>query len=310
MTTKGGGERTVNKGVDSIVNEGTSKRTSKGKYSELPMRIASAIVLAIITLYATWVGGLTFSLLSLAASVLIFFEYRSITSKNLPFRVSLFVFGFLCILWASWFLQDIQTGILICLAGLIVIGLWEYIIRKSVWGALGMLYASLPFVSLCVLRSGEHGILIISLLFAAVWGADTMAYFAGKTIGGPKLAPSISPGKTWAGFFGGVIGACLLATAVLYWSNFSITAASLGFVIALALLAQIGDLSESGLKRHFGVKDSGRIIPGHGGVLDRIDGLIFACIGAFLLGAAFVGVSFYSGAIPNWIAQSILSAPL
>lgn len=304
MTESGGGNA-VNTGV----NNGESD-AGKGKYSELPLRIASAIVLAIITLYATWVGGLTFSLLALAASVLIFFEYRSITSKKLPFRVSLFAFGFLCILWASWFLQNIQSGILIWLAGLIVISLWEYIIRKSMWGPLGMLYATLPFIGLCVLRNGEYGMLIILLIFAAVWGADTMAYFAGKTIGGPKLAPSISPGKTWAGFFGGVVGACLLASAVLFWFKFPITIASLVFIIALALLAQIGDLFESVLKRHFGMKDSGRIIPGHGGVLDRIDGLIFACVGALLLGAAFVGISFYSSDIPNFIAQSVLSAPL
>lgn len=282
---------------------------NKGKYSELPMRIASAIVLAIFTLYATWAGGLTFSLLALAASILIFFEYRSITSTKLPFRVAIFCFGFLCILWASWFLQDIQTGILICSAGAIVIALWEYLIRKSLWGTLGILYAALPFVGLCVLRGGNYGMLIILLLFATVWGADTLAYFSGKTFGGPKLAPKISPGKTWAGFFGGVIGACILASALLYWFKFPITALSILFIIMLALLAQIGDLFESGLKRHFGVKDSGKIIPGHGGVLDRIDGLIFACVATFLIGAVFAGLNLYSGDIPNWISINVLAAP-
>lgn len=282
---------------------------NKGKYSELPMRIASAIVLAIFTLYATWAGGLTFSLLALAASILIFFEYRSITSTKLPFRVAIFCFGFLCILWASWFLQDIQTGILICSAGAIVIALWEYLIRKSLWGTLGILYAALPFVALCVLRGGNYGMLIILLLFATVWGADTLAYFSGKTFGGPKLAPKISPGKTWAGFFGGVIGACILASALLYWFKFPITALSILFIIMLALLAQIGDLFESGLKRHFGVKDSGKIIPGHGGVLDRIDGLIFACVATFLIGAVFAGLNLYSGDIPNWISINVLAVP-
>lgn len=290
-------------------NEKTAVK-NKGKYSELPMRIASAIVLAIFTLYATWAGGLTFSLLSLVASVLIFLEYRSITAAKLPLRVALFCFGFLCILWASWFLQDIKNGILICFAGLVVIGLWEYMIRKSLWGVLGILYAALPFIALCALRGGNYGALIILLLFATVWGADTLAYFSGKTFGGPKLAPKISPGKTWAGFFGGVVGACILASAVLYWFKFPITVSSLLFVVTLALLAQIGDLFESGLKRHFGVKDSGRIIPGHGGVLDRIDGLIFACVATFVVGTVFTGINLYSGEVPNWIAQNILSAPL
>lgn len=283
---------------------------NNGKYSELPMRIASAIVLAIFTLYATWAGGLTFSLLSLAASVLIFLEYRSISSAKLPLRVALFCFGFLCILWASWFLQDIQNGIVICFAGLILIGIWEYTIRKSLWGVLGIIYAAFPFIALCALRAGNYGSLIILLLFATVWGADTLAYFSGKTFGGPKLAPKISPGKTWAGFFGGVIGACILAAAVLYGFNFKITVSSLLFIVAIALFAQIGDLFESGLKRHFGVKDSGRIIPGHGGVLDRIDGLIFACVATFVVGAIFAGINLYSGDVPNWIVQNILSAPL
>lgn len=282
---------------------------SNGKYSELPMRIASAIVLAIFTLYATWKGGLTFSLLSLAASALIFLEYRSITSAKLPFRVALFSFGFLCILWASWFLQDIQNGIFICFAGLVVISLWEYMIKKSLWGPLGILYAALPFLALCSLRAGENGMLIILLLFATVWGADTLAYFSGKTFGGAKLAPKISPGKTWSGFFGGVVGACILASIVLVYFEYPITITSIIFIVVLALLAQIGDLFESGLKRHFGVKDSGKIIPGHGGILDRIDGLIFACVCTFIIGAIFTGINLYSGEIPNWIAINLLSAP-
>lgn len=308
----GGEKKSVTKikktSVQNVPIKGPVK--SNGKYSELPMRIASAIVLAIFTLYATWKGGLTFSLLSLAASVLIFIEYRAIASAKLPLRVALFCFGFLCILWASWFLQDIKNGIFICVAGLVVIGLWEYVIRKSLWGPLGILYAALPFLALCTLRAGDYGMLIILLLFATVWGADTLAYFSGKTFGGAKLAPKISPGKTWSGFFGGVAGACLLASALLYWFEFSISIVSIIFIVALALLAQIGDLFESGLKRHFGVKDSGKIIPGHGGVLDRIDGLIFACVATFIIGAVFAGINLYSGNIPNWIAINLLSAPL
>jgi len=308
----GGENKSVKKTKKISVQNVTVKSSvkSNGKYSELPMRIASAIVLAIFTLYATWKGGLTFSLLSLAASVLIFLEYRSITSAKLPLRVAIFCFGFLCILWASWFLQDIRNGIFICLAGLVVIGMWEYLIRKSLWGPLGILYAALPFIGLSALRAGDFGMLIILLLFATVWGADTLAYFSGKTFGGAKLAPSISPGKTWSGFFGGVVGACILASVVLVWFDFPITILSIIVIVALALLAQIGDLFESGLKRHFGVKDSGKIIPGHGGVLDRIDGLIFACVATFVIGAVFTGINLYSGEIPNWIAINLLTAPL
>jgi phosphatidate cytidylyltransferase len=128
-------------------------------------------------------------------------------------------------------------------------------------------------------------------LLVVVWAADICAYFAGRLIGGPKLAPSISPKKTWAGLWGAVAGGALGGLALGYWGGsvaFLILVVLGGF---LAIIEQLGDLFESALKRHYGLKDSGRLIPGHGGLLDRVDGLVAAtlCLAAILAVARLFG---------------------
>jgi phosphatidate cytidylyltransferase len=136
-----------------------------------------------------------------------------------------------------------------------------------------------------VLRSdGEYGFLAVVFLFAIVWATDIVAYFVGRAIGGPKLLPRVSPKKTWSGALGGTLAAVLMAIAVAE------ALASPGF-LALALLgvllsvfAQIGDLFESFLKRKFGAKDSSQLIPGHGGLMDRLDGFVTAVVLAALIG--------------------------
>lgn len=138
--------------------------------------------------------------------------------------------------------------------------------------AFGLLYAGFPVMALLYLRLQDAGLLLALWCMALVWATDIGAYFAGRSIGGPKLAPAISPNKTWAGLGGGVVAALLLGLALYRWFD-------LPWLLALAsaplaVLAQIGDLFESGLKRQAGVKDSGRLIPGHGGVMDRVDGLV------------------------------------
>jgi phosphatidate cytidylyltransferase len=137
-----------------------------------------------------------------------------------------------------------------------------------------------------ILRGETHaGMLTLMWLLVVVWAADICAYFAGRLIGGPKLAPRISPKKTWAGLWGAVVGAAAAGLVMGYWigSPRFLVLGVLGGV--LAIIEQLGDLFESALKRHYGVKDSGRLIPGHGGVLDRVDGLVAA---ALCLAAAII----------------------
>ena len=139
-----------------------------------------------------------------------------------------------------------------------------------------MVYVAIPAISLLYVMRMGHALAVFWLL-AVVWATDIGAYAFGRMIGGPKLAPSVSPNKTWAGAVGGLISAVLASSGLLLWGYGLSTTALLAVSAALlSVVSQAGDLFESGLKRHYGVKDSGTLIPGHGGAMDRFDGLWFA----------------------------------
>ena len=147
--------------------------------------------------------------------------------------------------------------------------------RLLLWHAAGAVYIGLPALSLAAMRGQPRGVAVIGGLFVAVWTADTGALLFGRLIGGPKLAPVLSPNKTWAGFLGGTVAASLgemIYVALLGGVVFQ--AAMFGFFLALA--AHCGDLFESWVKRRFHAKNTGRLIPGHGGMLDRIDSMLLA----------------------------------
>jgi phosphatidate cytidylyltransferase len=143
---------------------------------------------------------------------------------------------------------------------------------------------ALPVLALVLLRTDNvWGVHAIMWLMLVVWATDTFAYFAGRIIGGPKLAPVLSPKKTWAGLLGGMAGAALVSA--IYAAYFLPSWAALaGVAAALAVVAQLGDIFESALKRRFNMKDSGNLIPGHGGILDRVDGLVVAGVVAAIIG--------------------------
>jgi phosphatidate cytidylyltransferase len=147
------------------------------------------------------------------------------------------------------------------------------------WKLLGIPYLGGSGLALIYLRElPDIGMGLGYFLIAAVWGTDIGAYAAGKLIGGPKLAPVISPHKTWAGLFGGMALAVLFGYGVATAMGARQLKIAIGLALLLAIAAQAGDLFKSVFKRRAGVKESGNVIPGHGGVLDRIDGLIFAGI--------------------------------
>ncbi len=141
------------------------------------------------------------------------------------------------------------------------------------WMIAGFVYALLPALALLWLRDrAPQGLELVFWVFLVTWTTDIGAYFAGRAIGGPKLAPSISPNKTWAGLIGGMISAALAGWA---WTQYVMLPVSLIWLApAFAAAAQGGDLFESWLKRRAGAKDSGSMLPGHGGILDRLDGLV------------------------------------
>ena len=274
---------------------------------ELVLRVVSAVILAVFALFVTWQGGYPFTLLCAVGAVLILTEYAKICSPSLPIHVKFAAFGTLLLAIAAVLTDQTIPGMIIVGIGVSVLSAWEWLIRKSVWGALGLLYAALPFFAMISFRGGDAaGLAIILVMFACVWGADTFAYFAGRLIGGPKLAPRISPKKTWAGYFGGLLGAVLVSLALTYWLGYHPGVAFVVLVLVLATISQIGDLLESALKRRFDVKDSGSLIPGHGGVLDRIDGLITVGVSLWLAALAVYWVGGSSASYSQIVMNAFL----
>nr|WP_218942943.1 phosphatidate cytidylyltransferase [Sphingomonas sp. R-74633] len=165
-----------------------------------------------------------------------------------------------------------------------IIGVFFFlvIITRNLQLALGAFYVGLTVLALVLIREQPvQGLLLTFWAMALVWACDSAAYFTGRALGGPKLAPAVSPNKTWSGFLGGVAGATLFAF-VLVWL-FGLPVALALATPVLAALSQLGDLFESHLKRCAGVKDSGNLLPGHGGVMDRLDGLVAVAPVAALL---------------------------
>jgi phosphatidate cytidylyltransferase len=165
--------------------------------------------------------------------------------------------------------------------------LWEWIklVVGPGWIVAGIAYAGVLLVAPLVLRSdSEFGLLAMLILFGVVWTTDVLGYFAGHAFGGPKLMPTISPKKTWSGAIAGTLGAMIVAVLLAKsFGSFHVIAIAL-VALLLSMMAQLGDLFESWIKRRFGAKDASQLIPGHGGVMDRLDGFWAAALVACVIG--------------------------
>ena len=267
-------------------NENKQKKSST--WSDLAVRATSGIILAVAAFAVTWWGGAAFALFFGIASLLIYKEWVAIVGEA-PFGVPALV-GFasiagslLCLWFGAW-----QAALVLPLlgAGFLVFARCSYPYAR--WCGTGVIYSSAFGFSILSLRNDPvYGFAAILILFAVVWGTDIAAYFVGKTIGGPKLWPRVSPKKTWSGSLGGLLvgtGGALLVGYYLGISPSVKLALTLGL---LSILSQVGDLAESHMKRLFDVKDSSNLIPGHGGVMDRVDGLLFAVVCAAAMGLIF-----------------------
>ncbi|MBW6420065.1 phosphatidate cytidylyltransferase [Rhizobium sp. XQZ8] len=256
---------------------------------ELKRRILSAIVLAIVVLAATWYGGFWFEVVAALMGVLIYYEWSTITRlAERNFRSNAFGWLTVVLIAADIAFGDGTYAIPLLGGATITAILFALLGWANWWLPGGIFYAGLSATSLAAIRGEDQAGFVATLfIFAVVWATDILAYFVGRALKGPKLAPRISPGKTWSGAIGGtvsgVIASSLLTLGV--FSRLSIWTVAIAFVLSVA--SQIGDLFESFIKRRFGVKDSSRLIPGHGGVMDRVDGLVFACFAAFLLTLAY-----------------------
>jgi phosphatidate cytidylyltransferase len=259
--------------------------------SELVLRIKSGFVLAVISVTATYAGPETFGLFIICASILMSWEWcRVVRGRNFD---AIFLLQLATVIGAGFLTlygwPATAIGVIVAMTWMSFwVHDWLGLKTDTWWSAAGFYYAGLPTVALIAIRQDpDYGFYAILYLFFVVWSADTGAFFAGRAIGGPKLAPVISPNKTWAGLFGGAVTAGVAGTLFALWLGRTSVPMLACISVILAIVSQAGDLGESFLKRAFGMKNSSGLIPGHGGVLDRLDGLVFAAMGAGLIAVLY-----------------------
>jgi phosphatidate cytidylyltransferase len=254
------------------------------RHTELALRIGSALVLAPLAIGTAYLGGWPFKLLWALAAIGVFWEWSALVAGRE--RRTVVMVGA-----AALALAFVLAGNEHMMAAVVVIALAPLAVapfappQQRGWVAAGVPYAAAIGLAPVVLRAdAEHGFAAIVFLFGIVWSTDIAAYFTGRLIGGPRLAPRVSPKKTWSGALSGLAAGVLAAIIVAKLASLTGSFA-LGLVAAvLSCIAQAGDLFESLLKRKFGAKDSSHLIPGHGGLMDRLDGFVFAASLAAVIG--------------------------
>ncbi|WP_327796195.1 phosphatidate cytidylyltransferase [Acidocella facilis] len=253
---------------------------AKGRWSDLALRATSALVLGPLALVCMWVGGTAWDLLIGVAMAGLGHEWATLAKRDHAWPLA----AVLLIVWG----MSVLFGPLAGIEAVLALGLASWPVFGR-FPALGVPYAGLGGIALLWLRHRPGaGLVDVFYLLLVIWGTDIGAYLVGRLIGGRKLAPSISPGKTVSGAVGGlVIGA--LCGALLAGFTLGEPLAAFGVGLALSAVAQAGDLLESAIKRKLGVKDSGRTIPGHGGLFDRLDGFLTAAPLAALLAVCMQG---------------------
>lgn len=266
--------------------EPDAARSARSDWSDLGPRIISGFLLASGGVAAAWFGGPWLAGACGAAVVAMSYEWARMSEPEalMPAFVLAFIGSIGAVMFASWGHLFWGVGWMAACAAISALR------RKSLTGAIetagGALYVGLPCALFLWLRDrSPEGFETVIALFATIWSADIFAYFGGKVIGGPKIAEGLSPNKTWSGIVAGVMAGAVAgwACGAMFGADGGRLAVWFGVGALIAFTGLMGDLFESFLKRRFGVKDASKLIPGHGGVLDRIDGLMAATL---LTGAA------------------------
>lgn len=242
----------------------------------LGRRIGSAVVLGPPALACVWFGATPFAVLLLGVMGILAWEWARLCRVPMP-APSALVLG-ACLLAAMLAAINgmfVVAAVILAGGGVATLALSG----ANGWLASGAVYLGGPALALIWLRQDpEWGRIAVLWLLAVVWASDIGAYAAGSTLGGPRLAPRISPNKTWSGLCGGIGSAAIVGAAIAALGNAGSPVKLMAVSAALGLAAQAGDLAESWVKRRFGVKDVSGLIPGHGGMLDRVDGLLIAAM--------------------------------
>ncbi|WP_458761285.1 phosphatidate cytidylyltransferase [Afipia sp. TerB] len=252
------------------------------------MRIAAAAVLAPLAIAIAYAGGWLWALLVTGVACGLYVEWLLIVNDSHDRRAMLI--GGVALVMAGLLMACGYAGIALAVAvsGTVIVALTS--VEQGTWNAAGLVYASAALLASIVVRFDvASGFLALIFVLLVVWVTDIGGYFAGRGIGGPKLWPRVSPNKTWAGAIGGLVLSIGVAAAFAA-AGLGRLGSSMLLAAVLSVVSQLGDLFESAVKRRFGVKDSGRIIPGHGGLLDRLDGFVAAIIVAALIGVLRGGV--------------------
>ncbi|KJC37377.1 phosphatidate cytidylyltransferase [Bradyrhizobium sp. LTSP849] len=265
--------------------------------SNLVMRVLAALVLAPLAIALAYAGGWLWALLVTLVSIGLFAEWLMVVGAGSAVltasgTIVLAIMGF-CVAFGA-----LKTAVIAGFVGGAIVTLLAR--GKFVWAATGFAYASAALLaSILVRQDPVHGFAALMFVLLVVWATDIGGYFAGRGIGGPKLWPRVSPKKTWAGAFGSFAGSLGVAAGF--------AACGLGKAVPLLLVSavltvvsQLGDLFESAVKRRFGVKDSSHLIPGHGGLLDRLDGFVAAILVAWIIGFLRHGVHSAGSGLMVW----------
>jgi phosphatidate cytidylyltransferase len=276
-------------------------------FTNLQKRTLSAAVLLPVTVVAIVLGAPWFNVLVALFAVVMAWEWTSVVAtvrdpgetKPVPapsargWGILAAVSAVIAVLalWraSSWGASlgnwSIENGWVVVLAGVVIVAILSLVAdrQRTVWYIAGIPYVIVPPMALVLLRDSPEGLATIVWMLALVVAADTGGYLVGRTVGGPKLVPRISPNKTWSGLGGAVLGAALAGLCTAFILNHTNVWMLTLISAVLGLLEQGGDLVESAFKRHFGVKDTSQIIPGHGGVLDRVDGLLAVAVAVLVI---------------------------
>lgn len=263
-------------------SESASKTAAGQEGRNLLSRIVAALVMAPLAIAIAYAGGWLWTGLVTAAAIGLYVEWLAVIGMR---TLRLVVLGVLILLGVG--LVDAGHITATYVFGLVALGILAVAIVSSDrrgWAAIGIAYALAASIASSAVRlDPAWGFTALMLVLLAVWATDIGGYFAGRLIGGPKLWPRVSPKKTWAGAIGGFVASLGVAGGFAA-AGLGTAAPLLGLGAILSIASQIGDLFESAVKRRFGVKDSSHIIPGHGGLMDRLDGFVAAIVLAAIFG--------------------------